>query len=438
MSMWHTILQDASFKGVPFEVVNIDESNGKAIAEHSCAFEDGVELEEMGLSGQQIQLSVVFYGKQYTTRLKRLLKALESKGAGVLVHPVFGRMNKMLAVSWQLRHDAENVDYCTLDITFRQSGKPQEIFLFENHFLMSLEKIAQDLKRYQQVLLGLIDVIQMGQNSVMAVLGNGLGVWASAKGLLKAVAQAFDLPLSYHVFGDADDADGNKKRWQNWQKNMSQIMYSGLATTAYQGRIDDDGFTQNRTVSVLQGVTEAKRQNARVLLMIKEALQQQEFKEVAFSQKAKLSFNNEWLTVCRLQQLAVGIQLLADVLEKEAEHMSADELMAVHRQMRLHIQAEVKNVHESFKNKERLYDTNAALLESLRAMAGGLNSLILAAINQKPPLIVRAAPIDGTIQQQAFAFYADHKRAEELRRLNPQFRHTSFISQGSLINAYAK
>ena len=32
MSMWHTVLQDASYKGVPFDVVSLDESDGKALA----------------------------------------------------------------------------------------------------------------------------------------------------------------------------------------------------------------------------------------------------------------------------------------------------------------------------------------------------------------------------------------------------------------------
>ncbi|WP_230478011.1 hypothetical protein [Kingella kingae] len=40
---------------------------------------------------------------------------------------------------WHFRHEADYVDYATLDITFRESGEPQKIFVFENQFLMEIE-----------------------------------------------------------------------------------------------------------------------------------------------------------------------------------------------------------------------------------------------------------------------------------------------------------
>ena len=45
---WHTVLQDASFKGAHFEVEAIDEENGKALAAHERPFVQGVDLEDMG------------------------------------------------------------------------------------------------------------------------------------------------------------------------------------------------------------------------------------------------------------------------------------------------------------------------------------------------------------------------------------------------------
>ena len=69
MSMWHTVLQDASFRDVHFDVVALDEQDGKALVEHARPFTDGVWLEDMGSTGRQVQVEAVFWGKGYHSRL---------------------------------------------------------------------------------------------------------------------------------------------------------------------------------------------------------------------------------------------------------------------------------------------------------------------------------------------------------------------------------
>ena len=138
MSGWHTLLQDASYKGVSFDIEAVDESNGKALAEHARPFVQGIDLEDMGTTGRQVQINAVFWGKGYAGRLKKLLDALEQPGGGVLVHPVWGRMHNMIAASWSYRHEADYVDYAGIDITFREAAEAQEIFVFENAFLVEL------------------------------------------------------------------------------------------------------------------------------------------------------------------------------------------------------------------------------------------------------------------------------------------------------------
>ncbi|MDK4605592.1 DNA circularization N-terminal domain-containing protein, partial [Kingella kingae] len=152
MTMWHTVLQDASYKGVRFDVVNIEESDGKALVEHARAFANGTTLEDMGTTGRQVQIAAVFWGKGYHSRLNKLVETLMQSGAGVLVHPVWGRLQNMVATSWHFRHEADNVDYATLDITFRESGEAQKIFVFENQFLMEIENLIAQIDGYRAAL----------------------------------------------------------------------------------------------------------------------------------------------------------------------------------------------------------------------------------------------------------------------------------------------
>ena len=85
-----------------------------------------------------------------------------------------------------------------------------------------------------------------------------------------------------------------------------------------------------------------------------------------------------------------------------------------------------------------LYTQAYNTAEKLRQQSHKLTQLALAAINRKPPLIIRTVEFDSTIQQVAHAFYGDYARAGELLRLNPHIRYPNFIARGEVLNGYAK
>ena len=58
--MWHTILQPASYKGVGFEMRIWTSATAEALAEHARPFVNGIDLEDMGTTGREVQLSAVF------------------------------------------------------------------------------------------------------------------------------------------------------------------------------------------------------------------------------------------------------------------------------------------------------------------------------------------------------------------------------------------
>ena len=85
-----------------------------------------------------------------------------------------------------------------------------------------------------------------------------------------------------------------------------------------------------------------------------------------------------------------------------------------------------------------LYTQAYNTAEKLRQQSHKLTQLALAAINRKPPLIIRTVEFDSTMQQVAHAFYGDYTRASELLRLNPHIRYPNFIASGEVLNGYAK
>lgn len=123
---WADSLQEASFRGVPFDIINTRDSAQRDLAQHEYPYLNGADIQDLGSKPHSLQTQAVFWGDDYESRLQTFLEALRKLGSGDLIHPVFGSMPNMQVAVWQVNHDAENVDYCTVDIQFVQSktGNP--------------------------------------------------------------------------------------------------------------------------------------------------------------------------------------------------------------------------------------------------------------------------------------------------------------------------
>ncbi|WP_369581464.1 DNA circularization protein [Kingella oralis] len=435
MSMWHTVLQDASFRDVRFDVVALDEQDGKALVEHARPFTDGVWLEDMGSTGRQVQVEAVFWGKGYHSRLNALVEALMERGAGVLVHPVWGRLQNMMAASWHFHHDADNVDYATLSITFRESGEPQKIFVFENAFLMAIERLIARIDTYRAALEGWIDALTMAKQSVGALIGSAFGFASAARGAWAALRDLFDvgsLGLGGHEGGGAGDGTGSKTLWREIHSMVQAGLFQATAIGA-------DGAVHTADVRSAKSRFDALLRAADAVATVEQRM--------AVAANSNTRRGSDWAEraqvgqVLRLMALETIFQAALLLLEHDGERMSAPDVWHINRAVRQRTAAEIARLRETLAampDKAQAYDAVYAVVETLRDAAAHLNLLAVAALNQKPPLIARPAPLNGTVHQLAFAWYSDIARADELIRLNPQLRHPCFIQQGELMNGYAK
>lgn len=443
MSGWHTLLQDASYKGVGFDIEVVDESNGKALAEHARPFVQGIDLEDMGMTGRQVQINAVFWGKGYAGRLKKLLDALEQPGGGVLVHPVWGRMHNMIAASWSYRHEADYVDYAGIDITFREAAEAQEIFVFENAFLVELEALIADIDTYREAAIGFVDAVLAVDAGVSALWGSALGIWSAASGTFGAVRRLFDLDkIAFPDRGGYSAAAF---------KNGSAKLFADISVMVDTGIRREAGLADNAMHHA--GWSPRQRFDGAVAVADRAAAIPDNLLTGRFSDGLQNRLNR--LTAKQVQPVAQAVRLLSTssllsvataLIEAHGEEMTAPDLIEVNRAMRRRMQAEIAALRavqtaaaeSGGLTANAVYTEAYQTAESLRAAAGRLNALVAAAINQKPPLIVRQAPIDGTIHQIAYEFYGDMARAAELVRLNPHIHHPAFIKRGTLVNSYAK
>ena len=435
MSMWHTVLQDASFRDVRFDVVALDEQDGKALVEHARPFTDGVWLEDMGSTGRQVQVEAVFWGKGYHSRLNALVEALMERGAGVLVHPVWGRLQNMMAASWHFHHDADNVDYATLSITFRESGEPQKIFVFENAFLMAIERLIARIDTYRAALEGWIDALTMAKQSGGALIGSAFGFASAARGAWAALRDLFDvgsLGLGGHESGGAGDGAGSKRLW----RDMRNMVQAGLFQAA---AIGADGAVHTAGVRSAKSRFDALLRAADAVATVEQRM--------AVAANSNTRRGSDWAEraqvgqVLRLMALETIFQAALLLLEHDGERMSAPDVWHINRAVRQRTAAEIARLRATLAampDKTQAYDAVYAVVETLRDAAAHLNLLAIAVLNQKPPLIARPAPLSGTVHQLAFAWYGEINRADELIRLNPQLRHPCFIQTGEIMNGYAQ
>ena len=171
---WNLTLQDASFRGVPFEVEAVEDRGENALVVHEYPFRPGAEVENMGRKARVIPVTALFWGVAYEAKVKALVAAFEEDGPGELIHPVFGSCNVMVR-NWRIRHSAERHDYA--EVPFEAVEAAADNPFFGAASSRSLAEQALDA-----VTSGLAEALGLAESE----LGRTLAQWAEAAANVKA------------------------------------------------------------------------------------------------------------------------------------------------------------------------------------------------------------------------------------------------------------
>lgn len=80
----------ASFRGVEFFIQRGTKTGGRRLAEHKFPESDVIEYEDLGPANKDLALNAYIIGDNYFQHRNDLITALDTKGAGTLVHPYHG------------------------------------------------------------------------------------------------------------------------------------------------------------------------------------------------------------------------------------------------------------------------------------------------------------------------------------------------------------
>lgn len=448
---WTVPIQQATFKGVKFDVISVDETFDKAIAEHTYPYVNGADLEDMGLNAQAVKLQAVCFGEGYYTQYKKLLAAIQTKGADVLVHPVRGRMPNMQLASANLRHDAENINYVALDLTFKEATPMQPIFVFEYSLLSKIDRYLNLLEDMTVDVVAwwasCMEVIAFGHNAKNRILTQ----WSAIYGCYEQLASLFELDKSLFGLPMSVSKTGFVSQSATALNHCYKMLQSAVGKRQFASQLGVKAEFNELMRDLGKACDIPRRLASGQQQKITTAAQF--FAEQENPQRqinTRLSAQEVKSLDCALHLMSCGViaKAGAEIIEQQAENLTPAEIEYICQQIRTQILHTLNLVREQQQLAQQgekqsqpnngIYTASYQVAERLRTMAGDMMQMAVAAINQKPPLTVREVQFDGCIQQVAFDFYGDHRRSSELLRLNPQIIQPNFIEQGTLLNAYSQ
>lgn len=119
---WRDNLQQASFRGVPFFVGDVDGSGGRRIVEHTYPGRDKPYHEDMGRAARDFTFNAYVLGPDYMADRNALLRELETPGKGRLIHPWYGERT-VVVETFRIRETSRAGGRADFSITFKEGGE---------------------------------------------------------------------------------------------------------------------------------------------------------------------------------------------------------------------------------------------------------------------------------------------------------------------------
>lgn len=448
---WNLTLQNASFRGVRFEVESVQDTGEKALCVHEYPYRSGAEVEDMGRKPRVIPVTAIFWGTSYESGVRQLVAAFEETGPGELIHPVFGSITVAVR-RWQIEHSAERPNYATVTFEAVEASTDNPFFgassshslaqqalasikeslsnalgLSENALVKALvecqAQYAQVRARVEQELQGVLNVLDEGQSVVRSVLSYVdypaafvsdvlavvSGLQAEADSASSSVISSF-AALSNALPLPSVSADEAIKTYAVGTQAYGSSWVSGPQSAAA-SRIEPQ-----LALRVSRPAAEA--------ITLPEAGSAQTPRGLAATHLVLASVQALALKVCDALQADMEDPLLTP---NEIESMAGN------------VRARIDDaLHYTAATLSEGSGSVFAVNEDLRTTAHAVQQLAEAALNARPPLASRFAERACNFHLLAHQLYGDYTRADELRRINPQVKNPNFIAKGQELLVYVR
>lgn len=391
---WKDELHDASFRGVFFECTSTDDSQSKTLAIHQAPYSDEAEIEDMGNDPRKISINAVFAGDNYLSGYYKLEAALNEKGSGELVHPIFGIMNVQVS-NYAVRHDEQNYDSCVVTIDFlRAKTEEKEYFLPSELSELDLESVLENPANALELALEKLKVLD--NNKFVTVMNN-----------IRTGLQ-------------------NVHKYMGIGKNFIEKLLSPQAWAV--GLIDDITkiVTFDTSISAFSKWRDLNNRVKRISSLFND-----DDDDAPAELKQLLS------TVQVVSAIAVTKGVISNIRAEMAENkeisLTPDELAVIRQQNRNAINEAIVVEREKINSMEAI-----AQIQHLKLLADEVHLQIQSIIDIRPNLSKTTILVPCTVHWLAHYLYDDMSRAAEIRRLNPSIQNTSLLDKGMELSVYAR
>lgn len=472
---WQTELQQASFRGIRFDVYNTKDSISREVAPHEYPFIDGGDVMDLGRKPRNFRINAVCWGDNYKRDMDNLIAVLDEPGKGELIHPVHGSIPQVQCIEYSIGHEAENVDSCSLELVFLEGNTStqlaqahpeqlgDDIFdkinqlsermsdLFEQ-VMAPVNKGVRYLAKGKAALSGMMNTLIIMRGDFNGVFSNGVNYLSYPRAFISDLQSVLDvrtsavgdlLNLKFPGVINTNQSNGDKGY-------LSPFMASNTPQNGYLPNA-------SQTINVEQGVSATTLLSAwsdsvavvDELVSLPVALVQEErTATVPMPSNAQPADVQDLVVLYQVMAVAeiaaMTTQVLADPVQPNQMSPADIELM-VNAVRTLALQA-IITLRTDYQPRTQSVSADAepigllwqGVVSSLKDVALGVQTLGLRVIEKRPPLTRKTLTATANFHLLAHTWYGDYRRATELHRLNPQVRNPNCLQFGDIINGYAR
>jgi len=405
---------------VKFEVQSVGRSGSRAIVENGYPYTDGADLDDLGLKARRVTVKAIVWGDDYETDLAQLMSALESSGAGELIHPVHGPM-MALAESWSDDHDVDLVDGAMVSIVFVEDKTRKVIFTASSSVTkMEAVSVAADEARAaaDDTLVRRVEDAQDAGLLRLSVLKDSFN---QAKAQLTALTDTSALravlsdldPVLYPRAYAADLLAVVDRALQGLPFGGRNILFDAIGGNNV---VSGSGLQDfNTVVSVVSPSAMALAPN----VVAPDATMTADVAIVQAHIRAHAA--------CAIADCAIIV--LAG--EMDTPLLDRSDIETLTNVTRTGLQVAIDSARSALDAEGR-----GQVSAALRDVAYAVQQAAQAVINQRPPVVRRHCPISGPVRLVAHQLYGDASRGDEISRLNSLGRSV-YLQRGEDLHVYA-
>lgn len=438
---WSETLLDASFRGIPLQVVEEHLQGQRALTQHGTPFQDGDRVRDLGRTARKFPMQVVAFGPNYEIELQNILRELDTPGPGELIHPIYGSLN-VVTHTWDVKHSAERPDYATIDLLFIESLPDMPFFVRQFEFIDAETVEYEDEYRWQDGVFDLFGRVDSLIAEIQSWIGGGwVGLIEKALGLpgiglriqqmrsqilgvIAGVASMARNPMA--AFDPLTDLMQTPSQIRNAIQGSTSSSASALL-----GRIG--------LPPVMPGNDNLPEEPATVGNVLIIAAREGTTPDTAGlpdrMPEDPVIASGFGLVVLVITELALAhAQSAALIIEQQSDNptLGPSDVEGIVNLSRALLQASIL-LHR------RLYDIEQArpIIEALRGLSALIQARARQVILQRPPMVQRLVESPASLRLLAHRWYGDHTRAIELLRLNPHLIAPHNIEAGEVLRAFA-